>query len=326
MRVSVVIPTQNRAQKLRRVLDALEAQRNDVSGGTEIVVVDDASTDETPGLLSERAAASRIVARTSTGQGPGRARNVGVRSASGELVVFLGDDILPESGFLAEHDRAHREASEPLAVLGYTGWDRSRVRVTPLLAHLGERGLQFGYGLITDPENVPFNFFYASNVSLPRELFLSHGGFDESFPFPAWEDVEFAWRAMRATRPLRLVYRPAARAAHDHPVTVSAFQERQRRSGLAAAVFARKHPASSAFLAVSEAERTPSRRPVVLSVLAGAVRTLDPAGIPLPGSVYDKVLRWDYLSGLKEGLSELPPSRERDGRPGSREAAALHRL
>jgi len=324
MRLSVVIPTRSRMEKLRRVLDALESQRGDVSGGTEIVVVDDASSDGTPGLLAERAAAGRIRTGASTGKGPGLARNVGVRAASGDVVLFLGDDILPEPGFLAAHDRAHREAPGPRAVLGYTGWDRSRMRITPLVAHLGERGLQFGYGLITDPENVPFNFFYASNVSLPRDVFLSLGGFDETFPFAAWEDVEFAWRAMRAPRPLRLVYRPGARAAHDHPVSLSSFRERQRRSGLAAAVFARKHPESGAFLGVDEAKRVSARRPAALAILGAAIETLDPLGVRLPPAVYDKVLRWDYLSSLKQALGEALPSGERDATGGEHEAEALH--
>lgn len=324
MRLSVVIPTFDRKERLVRTLDALRAQRGDVPGGAEVVVVDDGSADGTPDVLRARANAGEIVFLSVAHGGPARARNAGARPARGEILLFLGDDVAPEPGFLAEHDRAHREAAEPRAVLGYTGWDRSRMRVTPFLHHLNERGLQFGYGLIADPESVPFNFFYTSNVSLPREVFLELGGFDESFPFAAWEDVEFSWRAVRAARALRIVYRPVARARHDHPVTFAAFRKRQRRSGLAAAVFARKHIESAAFLGVAEAERAPSRRPALVSALGKAIEILDPLGVPLPPSFYDKALRWDYLSGLKEGVLCGILSGEKDAAPGNREAESLH--
>jgi GT2 family glycosyltransferase len=324
MRLSVIIPTINRRARLVRTLDALATQRGDVDGGAEVIVSDDGSTDGTIEVLRALEKNGEIAFFSGEHGGPARARNSAARAARGTILVFLGDDTVPEPGFLAVHERAHREASEPRAVLGYTGWDRSRMRVTPLLRHLNEKGLQFGYGLITDPENVPFNFFYTSNVSLPRDFFLALGGFEESFPFAVWEDVEFAWRAARVERPLRLVYRPGARAAHDHPFTVSEFRERQYRSGLAAAVFAKKHLEAAAFLGVADAKGVSSRRPAALAVLGTAISALDSLSLPLPAWVYDKVLRWDYLAGLKEGLAGALPSRERDSLPGDAEAKALH--
>src|SRR5205085_10706294 len=97
----------------------------------------------------------------------------------------------------------------------------ARMRITPLLVHLHGQGTQFGYALLKDPEDVPFNFFYTSNVSLPRTLFLSLGGFDTTFRAAAWEDIELAYRASRE-RGLRMVYRPAARCRHDHPTDLDA--------------------------------------------------------------------------------------------------------
>src|SRR5205085_11358539 len=106
--------------------------------------------------------------------GPAAARNRGAAAARGERLVFLGDDVVPQPGFLAAHAAPPSEAA---AVLGYTTWDAARMRVTPFLTHLNERGAQFGYALVKDPEDVSFNFFYASNVSLPRETFSALGGF-----------------------------------------------------------------------------------------------------------------------------------------------------
>jgi len=305
VRLSVVIPTRGREASLAGVLDALASLAGEVGGGLETIVVDDGSTDGTPAFLAARpkdAASVRALRQESAG--PARARNAGAAAARGERLVFLGDDTVPEPGFLATH-AAPPEREGPVAVLGYTAWDRSRMRVTPFLTHLNEKGAQFGYGLIRDPENVPFNFFYTSNVSLPRETFLSLGGFDESFPSAAWEDVELAYRASRAKEPLVIVYRPAARTRHAHPTTVASALARQRASGRAAAVFARKHPELAKWLG-ADAARAPGRASLREAAASRAIALLDPLGIPLPSSVYEAVLRRPYLDALSEALADRP--------------------
>lgn len=307
MRLSVVIPTFDRKERLGRTLAVLEAQRGDVEGGVEILVVDDGSTDGSRVLLAGLEKEGRLRALSLGHGGPARARNAGAREAAGEILVFLGDDIVPEPRFLAAHDGAHRETpGEPRAVLGRTGWDSSRMRVTPMLRHFEEKGLQFGYGLIRDPENVPAWFFYASNVSLPRDAFLRLGGFDEAFSGAAWEDVEFALRAAAARPPLRLVYRPRARARHDHPTTVESFRARQKASGMAAARLLARHPDLASPLGVSGARSLEATRPALLSAAETLVKAMDPLGVPLPGRVYDKLFRWDYLDGFREALTNPP--------------------
>jgi LmbE family N-acetylglucosaminyl deacetylase/glycosyltransferase involved in cell wall biosynthesis len=302
VRISVVIPTFDRIADLKRTLAALETERAGLPFGVEVVVVDDGSRDGTGPFLSEWAGrAPRTKVLSQANAGPARARNRGAAAATGELVLFLGDDTVPEPGFLSVHERAHRLGGPgPLAVLGYTTWDADRMRVTPFLTHLNENGTQFGYSIISDPDDVPFNFFYTSNVSLPRGTFLVLGGFDEEFPYAAWEDVEFAYRATRANPALRMVYRPAARTRHHHPTTLPSFRRRQRKAGEAAATFARKHPELASWLGLEEAARVGiGRRPLHLALGEGAIRVLDPLGVPFPGFTYDRILRWDYLQGIR---------------------------
>src|SRR5439155_12933961 len=129
VRLSVVVPTLGRVADLARVLDALEAQSGDVPSGVEVVVVDDGSTDGTRRLLEERAARSRLLFASQERRGPASARNRGAALAKGEILVFLGDDTVPEAGFLAAHDRAQKEGDGGRrAVLGYTAWDEERMR------------------------------------------------------------------------------------------------------------------------------------------------------------------------------------------------------
>jgi GT2 family glycosyltransferase len=295
---SVVIPTFERPDTLKLVLDALARQEG--PPGFEVLVVDDGSRDETPAMLASYVASYPFRALRQENSGPAAARNRGVREARGDRVLFLGDDTVPEARLLEVHGRAHAEPRAfPAAVLGYTTWPRER-RVSPFLHHINEYGLQFGYGLIEDPDNVAFNFFYTSNISVSRTLLLDVGLFDTTFPHAAWEDIELAYRL--AKRGMRIVYRPGAVARHYHDISFASFRRRQQRSGESAAIFFGKHPELAEFLGVPQArEFTPG------ASLAARLRPLW-AGLAerweLPGGrrAVDRVLREDYLAGLKRGL------------------------
>jgi len=295
---TVVIPTFRRPGTLFGVLDALAQQ----SGAPEfeVVVVDDGSGDETPARLAGYRPPYPFRFLSQPNSGPAAARNRGVREARGRIVVFLGDDTVPEPSLLSVHERAHAEASpDPVAVLGYTTWPAGR-KVSPFLDHINEYGLQFGYRLIEDPERVPFNFFYTSNVSLPRDLLIDAGLFDTTFPHAAWEDIEAAYRLMQ--RGMRMLYRPSAVARHHHDITFASFRRRQEKSGEAAAIFYAKHPELGDFLAVPQAlaRRRASALERFLPFWAGLAER---AAVPGGRRAVDRVLRDDYLRGLRRALA-----------------------
>ena len=165
--------------------------------------------------------------------------------------------------------------------------------------HINEYGLQFGYGLIDDPESVPFNFFYTSNVSLPRALLVDAGLFDTSFPHAAWEDIEVAYRLMKGG--MRMLYRPAAVARHHHDITFSSFRRRQEKAGEAAAIFYEKHPELGDFLAVPLARTLPDRVGPLYRMLPFWAALSERRELPGGRRAVDRVLRDDYLRGLKRG-------------------------
>lgn len=91
--VTVIIPTHNRAESLRKALDSVYAQ--EAAGAQfemEIIVVDDASTDATPDLLLQYPAVRFI--RLETNRGASAARNIGIKAGRGAYVAFLDDDDL----------------------------------------------------------------------------------------------------------------------------------------------------------------------------------------------------------------------------------------
>src|SRR5258708_40245835 len=89
--LAVVIPTRDRWKILRRTLDALASQT--VSGFAVVVVVD--GTDQP----SVEARDAKVIVKEHAG--PAAARNAGVRASESRLVLFLGDDTIPETDFVA---------------------------------------------------------------------------------------------------------------------------------------------------------------------------------------------------------------------------------
>ncbi|MCC8428463.1 glycosyltransferase family 2 protein [Reyranella aquatilis] len=97
-RVSIVIPTHNRASLLRRALVCVQSQ---TLRDKEIVVVVDGSTDDTLSMLATSFPEVKVVHHPSS-KGPSAARNAGVAVASGEWIFFHDDDDLMHPSHLAE--------------------------------------------------------------------------------------------------------------------------------------------------------------------------------------------------------------------------------
>jgi len=202
--VVVVIPTRDRWRILRRTLDALAHQS--VSGFDTIVVLD--GTDQQPPNLE----GARVITREHGG--PGAARNTGAEASERPLVLFLGDDMVPDPELVARHLDVHNRRPEPeVAVLGH-------VDIHPEVGHnrlnrwMDWSGTQFDYRNITGSD-AGFGRFYSCNVSLKRDFFLAAGGFDEDFIY-YYEDLDCGYRLDR--KGLRLLYEPGARVHHLHPL------------------------------------------------------------------------------------------------------------
>ncbi len=300
--VSVVIPTYNRWPTLRETLAALAAQ---TCRDFDVIVVDDGSTDGTWGNLAawqrDNAERLRLTPLRQENLKPGRARNLGLRHATGDLVLFIGDDIVASPELVAQHLAKHNETGEEIAVLGFTDWHRERVRVTPFLELINRDGQQFSYGHFAAGEDVFFTCFYTSNISLPRRV-LGLDPFHPAFTFVDWEDIELGYRL--SLRGLRIVYHPAAAARHVHAMTMAGFYRRQQHVGRTVDVLLALHPE----LAGDDA--MPPLRPARWYPLAHyPVRALlpllsawDRLGLPLPGWVYRGVLLNAFFTGRAQGF------------------------
>jgi GT2 family glycosyltransferase/glycosyltransferase involved in cell wall biosynthesis len=243
-RVSVVIPTFNRSATLARCLAALDRQTI-LAHEFEVVVVDDGSTDDTRAVVESYASSYPLKYVHQSNAGPGTARNTGVRHASGELVLFIGDDIMADERLLESHLLAHAtRPAQTTAILGHIDWP-AHMKRSPVMDYVcGPSTLQFAYAFIPTLPALDFRFFYTSNISLKRQFLVEAAddnvAFDPAFTQAAFEDSELAMRLER--RGLEIVYAEDARVTHEHYMDVAGFSRRERSVGRMAAVFYRKHP------------------------------------------------------------------------------------
>ena len=180
--ISVVVPSHGRAQRLRRLLDALAAQTLPADRFEVIVVHDNPDEEGTEELLRAHPVVARQH-RLPVGTGtPARQRNVGWRDARAPTVAFTDDDCRPEAQWL------ERLLAAP------DGIRQGTTRPDPQEAHLLERPRVRTLNVDPPTPECP-----TCNVAYPRAALELVGGFDERFPGPAGEDTDLAERVKAAT-------------------------------------------------------------------------------------------------------------------------------
>jgi glycosyltransferase involved in cell wall biosynthesis len=91
--ISVIVPAYNAAEDLEACLEAIEPSRGLVS---EIIVVDDGSTDESASIA--RRMGARVVATPRARSGAATARNIGARASGSDILIFVDADVCVHSG------------------------------------------------------------------------------------------------------------------------------------------------------------------------------------------------------------------------------------
>jgi GT2 family glycosyltransferase len=299
--LSVVIPTKNRAEALARTLDALEAQR---AGDAELeaIVVDNGSSDGTVEQVRRRAGRTlpiRLLEQPDGG--PAAARNAGAAAATGEILLFLGDDTEPaDTGVLRAHFDLHAARPEAAyGVLGRITWT-PRKPATPFMRWLENGGPQFHYAELAPGPVDSASYFYSSHASVKRSIFEQVGGFDVRFPTAAVEDTELGVRLADAG--FELDYHPELLVLHDHPTTPAQSLHRSVAVGRSAALYNRLRPdrPHAAVQAPNGAAWSAVR---VASPLLGTL-----ARLPLPKGLREHVwlamTRGGYARGYRLGAVE----------------------
>lgn len=223
--ISVVVATYRRSHLLDRLVSAV-AEQADV-GVVELVVVDDASPDETAATLLRlraRTDVDLLALRLPRNAGPATARNAGWRAARGELIAFTDDDCVPQPGWLAALASA------------LSGADVAQGRTMPNPDQAANVG-PFSRTLEVTEEN---GWYQTCNIAYRRDLLERLGGFDEEFPDAAGEDTDLAWRARDAGA--RISFVPEALVFHDVRPSRFLVSLRDTRRWRSAVLAVKKHP------------------------------------------------------------------------------------
>jgi GT2 family glycosyltransferase len=192
---SVIIPVYNKASLTRQCLDVLLSPPRE-KADFEIIVVDDASTDRTPQLLAGYGNRIRVV-RHQTNAGFATAVNDGVAAASGEYLVFLNNDTIPQPGWLDalvsyahDHPRAAAVGSKLLLPNGTIQHAGVVVCQDREPSHI-YAGFPADHPAVNKSRR--FQIVTAACVLMRRGPFEEVGGFDTAFR-NSCEDVDLCLR------------------------------------------------------------------------------------------------------------------------------------
>ena len=218
-RVSVIMPTFNRAHCLERAIDSVLDQ---TFRDYELIVVDDGSTDHTADLLKRYGDSLKSIHQQN--RGVSAARNTGIRAARGELIALLDSDDcwLPtklerQVDFFETHPQAQVCQTEEI-------WIRNSRRVNPKHRHRKFSGLIF-------EKSLPLCLVSPSAVMVRKKLFDTVGLFDERLP--ACEDYDL-WLRVSCRYPVYLLDDPLIikRGGHKDQLSRAAGLDKYRIQSL----------------------------------------------------------------------------------------------
>ncbi|MBU1216914.1 glycosyltransferase family 2 protein [bacterium] len=189
MKISVVIPTYNRYEVLKRALYSVFAQANPPC---EVIVVDDGSTDETQQILQDFPQIQYFYQQNA---GVSAARNLGIKNASCEWIAFLDSDDVWHKHKLQEQAAFHKQ--NPKILMSYTdeSWIRNGVEVK-----MPKKFKKFGGEIFQ--ECLSHCIIAPSSALLHKDLLNAVGDFDENLE--VCEDYDL-WLRIAQTYKIGLV-------------------------------------------------------------------------------------------------------------------------
>jgi len=184
--ISIIVPAYNNPTDLLECLSALKAS---FLPDSEIIVVDDASTED---IASIGTLMGVRLFRLTRNSGPAAARTYGARQAQGEIFFFVDADVVLAPGAVHRVRRVFEAHPDLAAVFG--SYD-ARPRAKGLVSQY--RNLLHHF--VHQNGNPDASTFWAGCGAIRRSVFEETGGFDEArFPRPSIEDIELGYRLRRA--------------------------------------------------------------------------------------------------------------------------------
>jgi glycosyltransferase involved in cell wall biosynthesis len=197
--ISVVVPVRNDPGHLRSCLQSLAASDG---ADREVIVVDDASTDETADVADSLGAR---VLRLERRAGPAAARNRGAEAARGEHLFFVDADVCVHPETVARVASAF--AADPGIDALFGSYD-----LRPGASNFLSQYKNLFHHFVHQEGSAEASTFWSGCGAIKRSVFLEMGGFDARYARPCIEDIELGARLRRAGR--RIALRKDIQATH----------------------------------------------------------------------------------------------------------------
>jgi len=314
--VSVLIPSHQRREALRRVLLSLAEQSADASA-YEVVVSIDGSTDGS----EEMAASLEVPYELQIAAGPARGRaaacNTGLALARGEVLIVLDDDMRAGEGFVERH-RSHHPPGSRRCVVGAAPIELDAA--SPHAARHAQGKFNEHLERLARPgHEFTARDFYSGNASLRTEVLREAGGFSESFAVYGNEDVDLSLRLRE--RGVEIRYDPEALAVQSYDKDLRALAADTSQKGHTATILARAHPSAFGELKLANpwdgsrpwlAKRSvllwlTRRLPSVRQATIATAALLERAGLWRSPLFYRAVLDYAFWAGVDAALRESTP-------------------
>ncbi len=253
---SVIVPAYNAASTIDACLSALSKQIVPDHVQFNVVLVNDASTDQTAPIAARYA--NVHVVNQPVNQGRSAARNAGAQAADGEILLFTDADCEPTLTWVDEMLKPFSADSDVIGVKGayYCKQAEPVARFTQL-------ELEDKYDEMAQHETISFIDTYAAGYR--RAVFLKHGGFDQTLTYSLLEDQDFSFRLAAAG--CKMVFAPRARVYHRHVTEAGRYYRRKWTIGKWKTVILRRHP---------ERRGNDSRTPLTLKLQFGLAILMTP--------------------------------------------------
>ena len=205
--VSIIIPNWNGKSLLEKNLPAVLS----VSGGAEILVVDDGSTDDSVSLLKNQFPTVHVIAKKKH-EGFASSVNKGVEASHGDIVVLLNTDVVPEKDFLQSLLGHFRDE----IVFAVGCMDKSKEGDSVVLRGRGLARWQKGFFVHERGEVDASDTAWVSGGSgaFLKSIWNTLGGMDVLYNPFYWEDIDLSFRARKAG--YRILFEPTSIVWHFH--------------------------------------------------------------------------------------------------------------
>jgi glycosyltransferase involved in cell wall biosynthesis len=238
--ISVVIPTFNRAELLKSSLESLAWQSIE-RHLYEVIVIDDGSSDTTREVCESFTGQMAVKYFRIDNSGIAAAKNLGIFTSSGAVVLFFDDDDFADRNLLQAHLDFHQKyPDENIAALGYTTWFPS-LQVNRVMHYVTDVAyFLFAYGPLAEGQVLDYTYFWGGRSSCKRSLLVNNGVFNPHFRFGS-EDIELGYRLTKFG--FKVIFNRKAVQYMLRPLTYDEFCRRCEKQGVSQHMFSRLHPA-----------------------------------------------------------------------------------